>query len=342
MTDMPPATDLPSFRERLAAKIGIPVGDIGVLPDQSHLSGGGYHCGPLDIKNIGKLHLPVTSFVGSSTEDYSVRQARDRNYAGFELSHGSNFASAMDVGDGWRAGNAAWIRWNNYILADLRANPARIPGLRAFNFTPDGSVKRRYDTNNPSQGVVSSTDTVLWHTHLEWWRDSILRREAGFQRMLDLADDAIANRPARAFGSAAPTPGEIVTVNFPTFFSCAGDPNSPTFFGTPGMTCSVVGQTEKDSIKSLIDGKWTDAQFASANHSWAAGPPVARNLVNIVGTIPAGYEDRAVDKSGLDTSAIVAGVLQGLANDPNTSVTQADVDHIADAVRAKFTDSPLK
>lgn len=199
MTDSPPASDLPWFRQQFAAKAGVPLGDVGMLPDQSHLDGGGYHCGSRDIKNIGKYHGPASAHVGASTEDYSVRQLKDRQYVDFELSHGSNFASAVDTPDGWgHGGNAAWIRWNNYVVADLRADPNRIPGLRGINFTPDGSVKKRYDSNNPGQGIIPSTDTVLWHTHLEWWRWSIMMRMAGFLRLLALMDDAIANRPARA------------------------------------------------------------------------------------------------------------------------------------------------
>jgi hypothetical protein len=182
-----------------------------MLPDQSHLDGGGYHCGSADVKAIGKYHGPASANVGSSTEDYSVRQLKDRQYVDFELSHGSNFASAVDFPDGWgNGGNAAWIRWNNYVVADLRADPDRIPGLRGINFTPDGATKKRYDTNNPSQGIIPSTDTVLWHTHLEWWRWSVMSRMAGFLRLLSLMDDAIANRPARAPSgaiSAASTSG---------------------------------------------------------------------------------------------------------------------------------------
>jgi hypothetical protein len=201
-TMMPPDTDLPWFRAELQKRIGNPLVDIGVLPNAAHKAGGGYHVGSFDLKNIGKGIPPAK---GKNT-DYSARSGGDPAYYKFEISHGSNYASAMDVPGPWlRGGQNAWIRWNNYVVADLRADPNRIPGLREINFTPDGKVKRRFDVNNPGQGVISSTDTVLWHTHLGWWRNSILNRRAGFQRMLDLADDAIANRPARAIAKATPT-----------------------------------------------------------------------------------------------------------------------------------------
>jgi hypothetical protein len=183
--------DLLNFRQGMANKTGCAVGNIGIGPNEEHLANGGYHCGVQDIKNIGKWGSP-----GSSSADYSVRQARDRI--------GGNISSALDMDDDWpHGGRSAWIRWNNYVVADLRADPSRIPGLRGLNFSPDGATKKRYDSNNPGQGIISSTDTVLWHTHLEWWRNSEGGRGAGFSRLLDLADDAIANHPARAFAAAA-------------------------------------------------------------------------------------------------------------------------------------------
>jgi hypothetical protein len=333
-TTMPPDSDLPWFRIELQKRIGNPLGDIGVLPDASHKSSGGYHCGSFDLKNIGRGIPPASG----KTTDYSARSNGDPAYYKFEIAHGSNMASAMDVPGPWfNGGQAAWIRWNNYIVADLRADPSRIPGLRAINFTPDGSVKRRYDSNNPDQGIISSTDTVLWHTHLEWWRDSVMRRMAGFLRLLALAEDAIANRPARPIG--APTNIVEAMMYAGTFFSCNGVTNGPKFFGIPGVLCSWVQTAEETSLNSLEDGQWID-QIAPA-HSDAAAPGVSRKLINIVGDVPPGFEDRAAFKPS-DTVAIVTGVLQGLADDPQVDVSQATVDTIATAVRAKFAADPLK
>jgi hypothetical protein len=224
-------SDLLAFRADMAYVTGCSASNIGIAPDASHLAGGGYHCGVQDIKNIGKW-----GSVGSSTADYSVRQPRDRI--------GGDDSSAMDMDDDWpHGGRAAWIRWNNYVVADLRASTARIPGLRALNFSPEGTTKKRYDSFNASQGVIASTDTVLWHTHLEWWRDTKGNRGAGFSRLIDLARDAINNVPARAFSATvAPTPKAkepmIFTVKETSSFTatdCVGQPvvNTTRVMATP-------------------------------------------------------------------------------------------------------------
>src|SRR4051812_21679588 len=186
--------DLDRFRHDLAAIIGVPVSDVGMLPDEEHLEGGGYHCGRRDLLSIGKLHLPAVAHVGSGTEDYSVRQLRDRNAV-------DDRASAVDEPDGWgNGGNAAWIRSNNMILAGMQQADPALAALRGMNFTPDGKVKRRFDTNSRSAGVIASTDTVLWHTHWEFWRDTlgtpVLRRTLA--RLLTITRAAIGGQPPPA------------------------------------------------------------------------------------------------------------------------------------------------
>jgi hypothetical protein len=184
--------DLDRFRHDFAAIVGVPVSDVGMLPDADHLAGGGYHCGRKDLISIGKFHPPPASRVGSSSEDYSARQLRDRNAL-------DDRAAAVDIPDGWgNGGNTAWIAFNNMVLAEMqRASPA-LAALRGMNFTPDGKVKRRYDTNSRAAGVIVSTDTVLWHTHLEFWRDmlgtAVLRQ--ALNRLLALARAAVAGKPA--------------------------------------------------------------------------------------------------------------------------------------------------
>lgn len=184
--------------------------------------------------------------------------------------------------------------------------------------------------------AYSGSDPHTNHAHVSVWDDQ------------PRFDDT--SRAWRITSPAAAPQEDDMPISFPTFFGCAGDAKSPTFFGTPGQTCSwvkpgadgkVQSGAEATSLQALISGKWTDGQFATANHSWAANPPVARNLVNIVGDIPPGYEDRAVDKAGLDTAAVVTGVLQGLANDDASDITQGDVDRIAAAVRSQFVTDPL-
>jgi len=159
---------LDAGRVEFAQITGTALSSWGMLPDQDHLDNGGYHCGCQDIIKIGKW-----SSAGSSSADYSVRQARDRV--------GGNVCMAIDGPPKWgKGGDAAWIRHNNLLQQALAAGDAELGALRAINFTPDGKVKRRYDTNNRAQGVISSTDTVLWHTHYEFWRNtagtSLLRR----------------------------------------------------------------------------------------------------------------------------------------------------------------------
>lgn len=173
--------DLKSFRSAWMAKVGLGAAEVGALPDASHKAGGGYHCGVQDIKDIGKY----------PDRDYSTRQNRDRI--------GGNACCALDTGLTWgNGGQAAAIRFNNLLVQQMRANDADLAALRGVNFTPDGKVKRRYDSNNPSQGIIPSTDTVLWHTHLEWWRNTANtpQRQRSFERLLELADAAIGNKPA--------------------------------------------------------------------------------------------------------------------------------------------------
>lgn len=177
--------DLEQFRRDFAAVTGLPLSDIGALPDADHKSGGGYHCGCQDIKDISKW-----GSAGSSTADYSVRQSRDRITG--------NVCSAKDHGLEWRnGGRAAAIRYNNLLVAQMRAGDPELAALRAVNFTPDGVVKRRYDSNSPGAGIISSTDTVLWHTHEEFWRNTANTtiRARTFARMLQIARAAVMNVP---------------------------------------------------------------------------------------------------------------------------------------------------
>lgn len=159
---------LEAGRGEFAQITGTALSRWGMLPDQSHLDDGGYHCGCQDIIKIGKW-----ATAGSSKADYSVRQERDRV--------GGNTCMAIDGPPGWgNGGDAAWIRHNNLLQKQLAAGDPELGALRAINYTPDGKVKRRYDTNNRAAGIIPSTDTVLWHTHYEFWRNTagtaLLRR----------------------------------------------------------------------------------------------------------------------------------------------------------------------
>lgn len=177
MTAVP--TDLGTFRTKVVIPLtGLSGDDVGIAPDASHLAGGGYHVGCEDIQRIGKWNT-----------DYSTRQTRDRL-------DGTNDASAEDIGDNWpHGGRAAWIRFGNLLVARMRAGDPDLAALRAVNFSPDGVVRRRYDSANPGQGVITSTDTVDSHTHLEWWRDTkgTAARARSLARIGQIIDAAITN-----------------------------------------------------------------------------------------------------------------------------------------------------
>lgn len=179
MTNVP--TDLATFRTGVVIQMtGLSGNDVGIAPDASHLAGGGYHCGCEDIQSISRWNI-----------DYSTRQARDRLT-------GTNLASAMDIGDDWpHGGRAAWLRFNNLLVAQLQAADPALTALRAVNFSPDGTARRRYDSFNPTQGVIDSTDSVYMHTHLEWWRDTAgtSARARSLARVGQIIDAAVRNVP---------------------------------------------------------------------------------------------------------------------------------------------------
>lgn len=189
------ATTIPSafarHRERMMAKTGLKGDAYGIAPNEKHKEGGGYHCGLKDCQNIGKFHPPAVSHVGSTTEDYSVRQLRDRGVGG-------NAASAEDIGYHWpNGGDAAWLRFNNLLVARLQAQEQALRAVREINFSPDGKQRKRWDALHPQAGIVNSTDTVTIHTHIGYWRDTDGQqaRTEAFARIEQIADAAIANRP---------------------------------------------------------------------------------------------------------------------------------------------------
>jgi hypothetical protein len=193
-------SDLLNLRGRLAVETGLPVADIGIAADESHLTSGGYHCGGLDLRHINAV----------ANDDYSIRQPRDRAFYNFEIANGSNLASAMDLGDDWpRGGRAAWLRFNNLLRGHLGANDPALAAVRGMNYSPDGTTKRRFDhlTNTES----ASRDTVLWHTHLEFWRDTVAQalRRAATDRIVQIAIAARDNVPVPPT-SVSPTPPPVI------------------------------------------------------------------------------------------------------------------------------------
>lgn len=188
MTNAP--ADLLGFRQSVMALTGLtdPV-EVGIVGNDAH--GVGYHVGVQTIKNRGNY----------PDGDYSTRQLRDRV--------GGDAASAMDIGDNWpKGGRAAWLRFGNLVYQQLRANDPALSAIRAINFSPDGSAKKRYDTFNRSQGLINSTDTVDIHTHLEFWRNTDGNRAATFNRLTQIMSSAIHNTPLSSVEGVDMTPGE--------------------------------------------------------------------------------------------------------------------------------------
>lgn len=182
MTSAP--ADLLAFRTDGRSVTGLPAVEFGLAPDAAHLSSGGYHVGVEDIQRIGRW-----------LTDYSTRQARDKL-------DGTNTTSAADVGSAWRnGGRAAWLRFNNLLYAEMRDRPQNLPALRAINVSLDGKTKRRFDQNSRGAGLITSTDTVDTHTHLEFWRDTEGRRGPTLDRIVQLMQAAVSgNSPAASTG----------------------------------------------------------------------------------------------------------------------------------------------
>ena len=185
MTNAP--ADLLAHRSVMAGITGLTnPSDIGIVGNGAHQRTGGYHEGKDVLTANGMYHPPASSHVGSTGEDYSCRIARDRNGL-------TNSASAVDYGDNWpHGGRAAWIRFNNALVAALHANVPSLGAIRAVNYTPDGAAKKRTD-RQAGWSVVSSSDSVDIHTHVEYYRDTEGQRQATLDAVAQLARAAISN-----------------------------------------------------------------------------------------------------------------------------------------------------
>lgn len=185
MSDAP--ASLLATRSHLMQETGLPGSDIGIAADPSHLQSGGYHCGAHDLLQIDAV----------GNDDYSIRQPRDRGQYNRDLNAGNNWASAMDIGDDWpNGGRSAWIRFNNLLRQQLGIRHPALACIRGINYTPDGTTKRRFDCLTHTEGP--SQDTVTWHTHVEWWRDTNStpqQRDACTLRLTAIAHTAITGEP---------------------------------------------------------------------------------------------------------------------------------------------------
>jgi hypothetical protein len=194
-----PPADLLGFRQTMMSICGFgSAADVGIVGDGAHQRTGGYHEGKDVITSIGRYHGPPASHVGSPVEDYSARNARDRRGL-------TDSASGVDVGDDWpNGGRKAWLRFNNAFVTALHAGDPALAAIRAVNYSPDGTAKKRTDREH-GWAVEPSTDTVNIHTHIEWYRDTEGSRQASFDRIAQLARAAISGTPA-----PAPTPEGVL------------------------------------------------------------------------------------------------------------------------------------
>ena len=239
--------DLLDLRSKFAAETGCPLSDIGIAADSSHLTSGGYHCGAVDLKRIDA--------VGS--DDYSIRQPRDRASYNSDLAAGRNLSSAMDFPSAWpRGGRAAWIRWNNLVRAQLGARDPALAAIRGMNFTPDGTMKRRFDCLTGKE--TSSTDTVTWHTHVEWWRDTIAadQRRWATARIIAMVVAARDGTPLDQAQKAPTSTAGAVTMELVTCTDGSGTeqsvngatvPKNGRIVITPAGPWSVAGASNFDS-----------------------------------------------------------------------------------------------
>lgn len=245
MTNAP--ADLLGQRSTMAGITGLTnPADLGIVGDGRHKKTGGYHEGEDVLIANGMYHPPAGSHVGSLNEDYSVRIARDRN--GLTLD-----ASAMDYADNWpNGGRAAWLRWNNALAAALKANVPALAAVRAINYTPDGTTKKRIDRQNGWKDQATS-DSVTIHTHVEFYRDTEGKRQAALDYIAQLARLAIANQPA---------PGSVPTPS-------GGNDMGKAFLATAGgnyYVCDLM-----TSIQVSPADAATKAYLAFSNYSQTSG-----------------------------------------------------------------------
>lgn len=289
-----PPDDLLRLRSRLAAETGVPDGDIGIVADPSHLSSGGYHCGGLDLRRINAV----------ARDDYSIRQARDRAYYNFEIAHGSNLASAMDVGDDWpRGGRSAWIRFNNLLRAQLGARDPALAAVRGINYTPNGTSKRRFDSLTHQE--TSTTDTVTWHTHIEWWRDTVatVARARSIDRIVQIAIAARDNQPLTTEGD-------------------------DMFLRTPNGSIYLAAGAKPVSVSSTEWAGVSPQSFVSVPQSLvdkllvASGPTAAEIAAAVVAVLPPGSLDTETILQALESDRGQAALGRAVSTaEENGSVT---------------------
>lgn len=210
---------------------------LGITADPRHLSNGGYHCGSLDLRSIDAI----------GRNDYSIRQPRDRAFYNWEIAHGSNRASATDIGSTWaRGGRAAWLRFCALLRLQLGARDPLLTAVRGINYTNAAGVVRRFDCLTHTETSSSDRD----HTHIEFWRDTVgaAERDLALSRITQILtaarDQAPLPQPVpvpAASGALLEETMQIVTVLNPP----------------PGQT-SINGKVLKDHSRGYLtpNGFW--------------------------------------------------------------------------------------
>jgi hypothetical protein len=164
-------SDLVAVQGDVQSLIHIPLNSLGILGDTDHVEGG-------DSYHLGKDQL-------SAHASYSRTESSRDN-------HPSNAASAFDIGNGWRLGDAsdkaaklaaeqAFLRFNSIYVAALKAKVEGTEDIREIIYTPEGATVKRLDV----LGIrTTGDDRHLTHTHTSFFRDSEGRRAGTYRTLL--------------------------------------------------------------------------------------------------------------------------------------------------------------
>lgn len=289
MTSAP--SDLLDLRAILMDETGLTdPASVGIVGDGAHQKTGGYHEGRDVLTMIGRYH--PTAAAGSSSEDYSCRLQRDR--AGL-----TNSSSGVDIGYRWpKGGNAAWLRFNNLLVGQLLAGDPALTAVRALNYSPDGSAKRRRDRES-GWTLQSSTDTVDVHTHLEFYRDTEGRRQPTIARLGQIAHVAAAGGTSMAGTGLTFTWGETLDAYIQRIEK----------IWVPGANAAAAMPATLAGIKTALD-----AQTQTINHLadllGQAGSPDVAPLVQQIQALT--EQVRALTESEADLQAKLAAAGQAL------------------------------
>lgn len=317
------APDVDRHLDRMAALTGNPRGNFGSQADESHLSSGGYHCGGLDLKRIN----------GVGRDDYSIRQPRDRTFYLWEIAHSSNLASAIDYDDDWaNGGRAAWIRFNNLLRKQLGAKDPALAAVRAMNYSPDGTTKRRFDTLTGNE--TSTSDTVTWHTHLELWRDAVntVSRATALARIEEIAYTAIHQTPLPPPGGKAAAPASSLLEETMQIVTVLNPPTGQKSINGKTLVNFSRGYITPAGFWGLDDDNY--GKFHSDADYWAHSPEFT--WPEIQGLVAAMRGQATVDMAAIKQA--ITDAIQAASDDPgnDANLSPEAVASVAQAVVAQI------